>query len=126
MDALSLISLKIQRTPGVCGGRACVGNTRIPVWTLISFLQQGATDEDVIQAYPALAVDHLNLVREYYETHRAEIDCDIREQGKEPEEPLTDEALVQVADARFTELDKTEARDAESNSRRGHDGTSQI
>ena len=30
-----------------------------------------------------------------------------KEQGKEPEEPLTDEALVQVADARFIELDKT-------------------
>ncbi len=27
--------------------------------------------------------------------------------------PLTDEALVQVADVRFIELDKTEARDAE-------------
>ena len=39
---------------------------------------------------------------------------------------LTDEALVQVADARFIELDKTEARDAGSNLRRSHDGTSQL
>ena len=74
------ISLKIQKTPGICGGRACVGNTRIPVWTLISFLQQGATDEDMIQAYPALTIDHLNLVRDYYEAHRTEIDRDIQEQ----------------------------------------------
>lgn len=73
--------IKIQKTPGVCGGRACVGSTRIPVWTLISFFQQGATDEGMIQAYPALTVDHLNLVRKYYEAHRTEIDCDIREQG---------------------------------------------
>ena len=80
MSVLSLTSLKIQKTPGVCGGRACVGNTRIAVWTLVGFLQQGATDEDMLQAYPALTVDHLNLVREYYETHRAEIDRDIREQ----------------------------------------------
>ncbi len=77
---LSLISLKIQKTPGVCGGRACVGDTRIPVWTLIGFLQQDATDEDMLQAYPALTVDHLNLVRDYYEAHRAEIDHEIREQ----------------------------------------------
>ncbi len=83
MSAISLISLKIQKTPGVCGGRACVGNTRIPVWTLISFLQQGATNEDMIQAYPALTVDHLNLVREYYEANHAEIDRDIREQDEE-------------------------------------------
>ena len=49
-----------------------------------------------------------------------------KEQGKEPEEPLTDEALVQLADARFVELDKTEARDAESKLKRSHDGTSQL
>ena len=89
MSVLSLISLKIQKTPGVCGGRACIGNTRIPVWTLISFLQQGATDEEMIQAYPALTVDHLNLVREYYEAHRIEIDRDIREQ----EMPISVERL---------------------------------
>ena len=57
-----------------------MGDTRIPVWTLISFLQQGATDEDMIRAYPVLTVDHLNLVREYYEADGAEIDQDIREQ----------------------------------------------
>lgn len=57
-----------------------MGNTRIPVWTLIGFLHQGVTDEDMIRAYPVLTVDHLNLVREYYEAHRAEIDRDIQEQ----------------------------------------------
>lgn len=81
MSALSPhIALKIKKTPGVCGGRACVGNTRIPVWTLIEFLKQGATDGDMIRAYPVLTIDHLNLVREYYEANRAEIDRDIREQ----------------------------------------------
>ena len=49
-----------------------------------------------------------------------------QKQGRLPEEPLTDEALVQVADARFIELDKTEARDAESKLKRGHDRTSQL
>ena len=57
-----------------------MGDTRIPVWTLIGFLKQGANDEDMIRAYPELTVDHLNLVREYYKMHRAEIDRDIREQ----------------------------------------------
>lgn len=57
-----------------------MGNTRIPVWTLISFFQQGASDEDMIRAYPEFTIDHLNLVREYYEANRAEIDRDIQEQ----------------------------------------------
>ena len=49
-----------------------------------------------------------------------------KEQGREPEEPLTDNALVQAADALFIELDKTEARDAGSKLKRSHDGTSQL
>ena len=108
------VALEIQKTPGVCGGRACVGNTRIPVWTLIGFFRQGATDAEVMRAYPTLIADHLDLVRKYYETHRTEIDRDIREQDSPP---LTDDALVQVADALFVELDKMEARDAEAKSR---------
>ena len=34
-----------------------------------------------------------------------------KEQGRAPEEPLTDKAFVQMADARFIELDKSESRD---------------
>lgn len=84
MPALSSrVALKIQKTPGVCGGRACVGNTRIPVWTLIGFFRQGATDAEVMRAYPTLTADHLDLARKYYETHRTEIDRDIREQDAE-------------------------------------------
>ncbi|WP_445242043.1 DUF433 domain-containing protein [Microcoleus sp. LEGE 07076] len=24
-----------SKTPGLCGGDACIGNTRIPVWSLV-------------------------------------------------------------------------------------------
>ena len=34
-----------------------------------------------------------------------------KEQGREAEEPLTDEALVQAADTLFIELDKAEQAD---------------
>jgi len=36
---------KVQHTTGVCGGNACIRNTRIPVWTLVSLRSQGATDK---------------------------------------------------------------------------------
>lgn len=35
-QTLSNGSLGIKKTPGVCGGDACIGNTRIPVWSLVS------------------------------------------------------------------------------------------
>ena len=45
--------------------------------------RQGATNAEVMRAYPTLTADHLDLVRKYYETHRTEIDRDIREQDAE-------------------------------------------
>ena len=42
----------IQRTPGISGGQACIRNTRIPVWTLVSLLQQGATEQELLRNYP--------------------------------------------------------------------------
>ena len=38
LASLSSGSLGIKKTPGVCGGDACVGNTRIPVcrWSAIA------------------------------------------------------------------------------------------
>lgn len=34
----------IEKTPGVMGGDACIRQTRIPVWLLVSLRQQGASD----------------------------------------------------------------------------------
>jgi Protein of unknown function (DUF433) len=38
----------VQRTPGVCGGNARLRNTRIPVWTLVAFRQEGMTEEELL------------------------------------------------------------------------------
>ncbi|HBK99265.1 MAG TPA: hypothetical protein DD001_19055 [Microcoleaceae bacterium UBA10368] len=34
----------IAKTPGVMGGDACIDKTRIPVWLLASYRNDGATD----------------------------------------------------------------------------------
>jgi uncharacterized protein (DUF433 family) len=65
----------IQKTPGVSGGHACIGNTRIPVWTLVSFRQQGATEQELLRKYPSLSLEDLTAVWGYYYNHRSEIDC---------------------------------------------------
>jgi uncharacterized protein (DUF433 family) len=46
------LALEIRRTPGVCGGRACVGATRIPVWLLAGFLKCCLSEESLLQSYP--------------------------------------------------------------------------
>ncbi len=69
----------IKKTPGVCGGDACIGNTRIPVWTLVSLRQQGASDKDLLEGYPTLNQADLEAAWQYYDARRGEIETAIRE-----------------------------------------------
>lgn len=73
------ITETIKKTPGVCGGHACVRNTRIPVWTLVSLRQQGATEQELLNNYPGLTLEDLTAVWGYYYNHKSEIDLTIVE-----------------------------------------------
>ena len=64
----------IQKTPGVSGGHACIHNTRIPVWTLVSLRQRGATEQELLNNYPGLVLEDLTAVWGYYHNHKSEID----------------------------------------------------
>ncbi|MBR8838393.1 MAG: DUF433 domain-containing protein [Stigonema ocellatum SAG 48.90 = DSM 106950] len=64
----------IQVTVGVCGGQPRIRNTRIPVWTLVAFRQQGADDQELLRNYPALTTDDLTAAWAYYEQHRSQLD----------------------------------------------------
>jgi uncharacterized protein (DUF433 family) len=75
--------VRIIRTPGVCGGRARVFRTRIPVWLLVSYRQLGWSDEEFLENYPQLSMTDLQNAWEYFETHREEIEADIAAQQEE-------------------------------------------
>ena len=64
----------IQKTPGICGGHARIGNTRIAVWTLVALRQQGATEQEILNNYPDLSLDDLTTVWGYYHNNKSEID----------------------------------------------------
>lgn len=69
---------RIQRTPGVCGGEACVGMTRIPVWTLEEARRADVGDLELLKDYPGISVFDLEAAWQYVETHREEIEQAIR------------------------------------------------
>ena len=73
----------IRKTPGVMGGSACIRNTRIAVWILISLTNQGDNDADLLQKYPGLTRFDLLAMRAYYQANRAEIDAEIVSQNKD-------------------------------------------
>lgn len=70
---LSLTDL-IRKTPGVCGGDACVRNLRLPVWLLVEMRRAGVSDADILVQYEAmLAQADLDAAWAYAEQHPEEI-----------------------------------------------------
>jgi len=78
-QSLSVSSSGIEKTPGVCGGDACVGNTRIPVWVLVNYRRLGATDAEILKDYPTLRLSDLKNAWAYAEANAEEIEANIQE-----------------------------------------------
>src|SRR3569833_3023893 len=55
----------IRKSPGVCGGEACIRNTRIPVWVLEGYTRLGLSGAQLLGAYPTLTRDDLLAARAY-------------------------------------------------------------
>ena len=72
-------SLGITKTPGVCGGDACIANTRIPLWSVINYRRLGAGDRMILEAFPHLTAADLVNVWAYAEAHPEEIERAIQE-----------------------------------------------
>ena len=68
----------VQKTPGVCGGRACIRNTRITVWGLVNSRRLGAADEQILENVAGLTPEDLRAAWDYHREHAAEIEDDIR------------------------------------------------
>jgi uncharacterized protein (DUF433 family) len=70
---------RITKTPGVCGGDACIRGHRIPVWGLVRHRQLGASDEDILRDYPDLTSADLEAAWGYAAGHLDETKKAIRE-----------------------------------------------
>lgn len=69
----------IQKTPNVCGGVACIRQTRIPVWLLENARRQGITEAELLQDYPSLTAKDLANAWDYVSLHKVEIEQNIAE-----------------------------------------------
>lgn len=79
----------ISKQPDRCGGDACVRDSRIPVWVLVGYRRLGASDAEILQAYPSLSEPDLKAAWEYAAANEEEIDRAIRE-NEEGEEGLVE------------------------------------
>lgn len=69
----------ISKTPGVCGGSACIRSTRIPVWLLVAWRRDGVGDRGLLEMYPSLSQRDLDAAWRYHAANQAEIDQEIKE-----------------------------------------------
>jgi uncharacterized protein (DUF433 family) len=79
-SGLNQPALGIQKTPGVMGGDACIRETRIPVWLLVSLRQQGASESYILEDYPTLTAADLVNAWHYAEHHAAEVQTALDQQ----------------------------------------------
>jgi uncharacterized protein (DUF433 family) len=70
----------IQKTPDICGGDACIRDTRIPVWSVVEAQRLGASEAELLRYFvtPLSAAD-LEAAFTYYQRHSEEIEQAIRQ-----------------------------------------------
>jgi uncharacterized protein (DUF433 family) len=69
----------IEKTPGVCGGDACISGTRIPVWVLVNARNLGISEAQLLKDYPTLSATDLANAWVYATVYPEEITTAIRE-----------------------------------------------
>lgn len=56
---------QVVKTPGTCGGRPRLDNTRMDVQTFVNLWRQGAADSEILDSYPDMTDADLWVVREW-------------------------------------------------------------
>ncbi len=70
---LSISGKGISKTPGICGGEACIAGTRIAVWLLVEAQQLGISEAQLLQDYPHITAADLVNAWAYADAHFEEI-----------------------------------------------------
>jgi len=55
----------ITCTPGVRSGKACVAGTRITVTDVLEYLASGMSQDEILNDFPDLRVEHIQAVLRY-------------------------------------------------------------
>lgn len=67
----------VTKTPGVCGGKACIDGARIRVNNVVFLHKDGANDAKILEAYPELTLAQIHAALAYYYANREEIDAEL-------------------------------------------------
>lgn len=79
---MTSITSWIEKTADVCGGDACIRNTRHTVQGLVEWKRLGLSDVRILEHHPDLTQVDLEAAWDYYDRHRDEIDRAIAEDAE--------------------------------------------
>lgn len=69
----------ITKTPGVCGGRACIAGHRIRVMDIVVWYERRLlTPAEIAVAFPGITLAEVHAALAYYYDNREEIAADFR------------------------------------------------
>ena len=69
----------ITKTPGVCGGRACIAGHRIRVMDIVVWHElRGYSPDEIVDLFPGITLADVHAALAYYFDHREEIEADFR------------------------------------------------
>lgn len=68
----------ITKTPGMCGGKACIAGHRIRVLDVAIYHDIGKTPAEIVEMFPSITEADVHAAIAYYLDHREEIEEDSR------------------------------------------------
>jgi len=70
---------RISRTPGVCGGKACVAGHRVRVLDVVAWHEhQGMTPDEIVSHLPTITLADVHAALAYYFDHIEELQQEMR------------------------------------------------
>jgi uncharacterized protein (DUF433 family) len=76
----------IAKTPGICGGRACIAGHRIRVADIVVWHElRGYSPDEIVDMFPGISLGDVYASLTYYCDYREEIDEDLRLGGEAAE-----------------------------------------
>jgi uncharacterized protein (DUF433 family) len=78
---------RITRTPGVCGGKACIAGHRVRVLDVVVWHEHhGMSPEEIVSQVPTITLADVHAALAYYFDHMEEIQEEMRQERARAEE----------------------------------------
>ncbi len=75
--AAKTVYAHVTKTPGVCGGKACIDDTRIRVNNVVWLHKEGLAPGQILEHYPDLSLAQVHSALAYYYDHVEEVEAEL-------------------------------------------------